>query len=70
MNMAHDRRLELLDLEAWGPRELRYQRLDGTITTRPTPGAGEILELGRADRLDGGDLATSHPRAWARARAG
>jgi hypothetical protein len=28
MNMADDRRLELLDLDARGPPELRCQRLD------------------------------------------
>jgi len=30
-----------------------------TITTRPTPDAGEILEADPADRLDAGDLVTS-----------
>jgi hypothetical protein len=33
-----------------------------TITTRPTPDAGEILEADPADRPDAGDLAT-YPRA-------
>jgi hypothetical protein len=41
-----------------------------TITTRPNPDAGEILEADPADRLDAGDLVTSYPRAWTRARAG
>jgi hypothetical protein len=44
--------------------------LKRTITTRSTPDAGEILEADPADRLDAGHLATSHPRAWTRARAG
>jgi hypothetical protein len=41
-----------------------------TITTRPTPGAGEILEADPADCLDAGDLVMSHLRAWTRGRAG
>ena len=36
MNMADDRWLELLDLDARGPPELWCQRLVRTIATRPT----------------------------------
>ena len=70
MNMADDRWLELLDLDARGPPELWCQRLDAHDHDPADPDVGEILEADPADRLDAGDLVTSYPRAWTRARAG
>jgi hypothetical protein len=60
MNMADDRRLELLDLDARRPPALRCQRLDAPAG----PDAGEILEADPADRLDAGNLVTSYRWSW------
>ncbi len=67
MSMADDLRLELLDLDARGPPELRCQRPDMHDHDPADPDAGENLEADPADRLDAGDLVTSYPRASTRA---